>query len=94
MGLSDALFIAFVPTTFAFFLSWLIMSDSKAEDIKKLFRFITPKKLKMGYWLIYDEESGKSLYVEALTLMDAIERSCYIDYDKHKESDHIPMEGK
>jgi len=46
----------------------------------------------MGYWLIYDEESGKSLYVEALTLEDAIERSCYIDYDKHKESDHIPME--
>ena len=46
----------------------------------------------MGYWLIYDEESDKSLYVEALTFMDAIERSCYIDYDKHKESDHIPME--
>ena len=44
MGLGDALFIAFVPTTYAFFLSWLIISDSKAEDIKKLFRLITPKK--------------------------------------------------
>lgn len=48
----------------------------------------------MGYWLIYDEESGKSLYVEAPSLMDAIERSCYIDYDKHIDCDYIPMEGK
>jgi hypothetical protein len=44
MGFSDVLFIAFVPTTYALFLSWLIMSDSKAEDIKKLFRLITFKK--------------------------------------------------
>ena len=44
MGIGDVLFIAFVPTTSAFFLSWLIMSDSKAEDIKKMFRFITFKK--------------------------------------------------
>ena len=44
MGIGDVLFIAFVPTTFAFFLSWLIMSDSKVEDIKKMFRLITFKK--------------------------------------------------
>lgn len=44
MGIGDVLFIAFVPTTSAFFLSWLIMSDSKVEDIKKMFRFFTPKK--------------------------------------------------
>ena len=44
MSLGDALFIAFVPTLFAFFLSWLIMSDSKVEDIKKMFQFFIPKK--------------------------------------------------
>jgi len=44
MGLGDALFIAFVPTLFAFFLSWLIMSDSKVEDIKKVLQFFARKK--------------------------------------------------
>ena len=44
MTWTDWLFVAIVSPSYAFLLCWLIMSDSKAEDIKKLFRFITPKK--------------------------------------------------
>ena len=47
----------------------------------------------MGYYLMYDEESGKSLYVEAQSLMEAIERSVYIDYDQHSDGDYISLEG-
>ena len=42
--MNDILFIALVPTSYAFFLSWLIMSDSKAEDIKSVYRWLTRSK--------------------------------------------------
>jgi hypothetical protein len=47
----------------------------------------------VGYYLMYDEESGKSLYVEAQGLMEAIERSVCIDYDQHSDGDYISLEG-
>ena len=46
----------------------------------------------MGYYLIYDEESGKSLYVEASSLMGAIERSVLINYKCFFDGDYVPLE--
>ena len=45
----------------------------------------------MDYFLIYDEESGKSLYVKGAYVMDAVERSESVDFDRYQ--DHGYVEG-
>lgn len=48
----------------------------------------------MGYYLIYDEESGKSLYVWATSLNHAIERGVCIDYARYNDGDYVPRGGE
>ena len=48
----------------------------------------------MGYYLIYDEESGKSLYVWATSLTHAIYRSVFIDYASYNDGDYVPRGGE